>query len=97
MEKLWKECVHNYEHSSRTYRFLQNRWKRTGNVMYPEVKQMCLPKEYIINSELIKIYKCLKAFLKFKEKLFCYLAEGSQRHFKLYFFINPSLTEKNGI
>lgn len=46
--------------------------------MNPEAKQMCIPKEYIINSELIKIYKCFKAFSKLKEKLSCYLAEGSQ-------------------
>lgn len=51
---------------------------------------MCNPKEYIINSELIKIYKCFKAFSKFFFKLFCYLAEGSQIHFKLDFLINPS-------
>lgn len=71
-------------------RFWQNRWKCTAIFMNPEVKQMCIPKEYIIKSELIKLYKCFKAFPKFFFKLFCYLAEGSQRHFKLDFLINPS-------
>lgn len=92
MEKLWKECVHNKQHSNRTHRFQQNRGKSTVIVRNPTVKQMCIPKEYIINSELIKIYKCFKAFSKFFFKLFCYLAEGSQRHFKLDFLINSSHT-----
>lgn len=76
------------------HRFRQYRWKCTAIVTNSKVKQMCIPKEYIINSELIKIYKCFKAFSKFFFKLFCYLAEGSQRHLRLNFLINPSHTGK---
>lgn len=94
MEKLWKPCVHNYQHSNRTHGFQQNRWKYTAIVRNPEVKQMCIPEEYIINSELIKIYKCFKAFSKFFFKLFCYLAEGSQRHFKWTSILTPVIPWK---
>lgn len=84
--------VSTINNTNRTHRFQQNRWKCTAIVRNPEVKQMCIPKEYIINSEFLKKYKCFKAFSKFFFKLFCYLAEGSQRHFKLDLLINPSHT-----
>lgn len=76
MEKLWKECVQNYQHSNRTHGFQQNRWKCTAIVTKPEVKQMCIPKEYITNSEMIKYINASKHFWSFSLNCSVILLKG---------------------
>lgn len=95
MEKLCKERVHNYQHSNRTHGFWQNRWKCIAIVTNPEVKQMCIPREYIINSKFIKNINASKHFRSFSLNCSVILLKGPKGILSWTSLSTPVILERN--